>query len=51
MLETLPTRSGAIDLVRIIAVAAIVAGHAFTREVTAVWLYTWHVTVLFVISG
>jgi fucose 4-O-acetylase-like acetyltransferase len=51
MLETMPTRSGAIDLVRIIAVAAIVAGHAFTREVTADWLYTWHVTVFFVISG
>lgn len=51
MLEAMPNRSGAIDLVRIIAVAAIVAGHAFTREVTADWLYTWHVTVFFVISG
>lgn len=51
MLQAMPKRSGAIDLVRIIAVAAIVAGHAFTREVTADWLYTWHVTVFFVISG
>lgn len=47
----LPDRSGAIDLVRLIAVGAIVAGHAFTKEVTQDWLYTWHVGVFFVLTG
>ncbi|MFE6997592.1 acyltransferase family protein [Microbacterium sp. NPDC057659] len=51
MRERTPDRSGAIDLVRIIAVGAIVAGHVWTREVTADWLYTWHVPVFFVLSG
>lgn len=44
-------RSGAIDLVRVVAVAAIVAGHAWTREATAELLYTWHVPVFFLLSG
>jgi fucose 4-O-acetylase-like acetyltransferase len=51
MLEAIPNRSGAIDLVRIIAVAAIVAGHVFTRDLTGDLLYTWHVAVFFVLSG
>lgn len=44
-------RSGALDLVRLIAVAAIVAGHTFTKEVTQDWLYSWHVAVFFVLTG
>lgn len=51
MLGQLPNRSGAIDLVRLIAVAAIVAGHAFTQEATALWLYSWHVPVFFILTG
>lgn len=51
MLEAMPNRSGAIDLVRIIAVAAIVAGHVFTRDATGDLLYTWHVAVFFILSG
>lgn len=51
MLEAMPDRSGAIDLVRILAVAAIVAGHVFTRDVTGDLLYTWHVAVFFILSG
>ncbi|MGB4135040.1 MAG: acyltransferase [Microbacterium sp.] len=51
MLDQLPARSGAIDLVRVIAVTAIVAGHVFTKEVTEVGLYTWHVAVFFILSG
>lgn len=51
MAEALTERSGAIDLVRLIAVAAIVAGHAFSREVTGELLYTWHVPVFFILSG
>ncbi|WP_217181885.1 acyltransferase [Streptomyces sp. AC495_CC817] len=51
MLDQLPDRSGAIDLVRLVAVAAIVAGHTFTREVTQDWLYTWHVAVFFILTG
>lgn len=47
----LPARSGAVDLVRLIAVGAIVAGHAFTKEVTQDWLYTWHVAVFFILTG
>lgn len=51
MLDRLPPRSGAIDLVRLIAVTAIVAGHCFTKEVTEDWLYTWHVAVFFILTG
>ncbi|WP_067201601.1 acyltransferase family protein [Microbacterium sp. XT11] len=51
MLDHLPDRSGAIDLVRLIAVTAIVAGHCFTKEVTQDWLYTWHVAVFFILAG
>ncbi|MBO9625287.1 MAG: acyltransferase [Microbacterium sp.] len=51
MLDQLPDRSGAIDLVRLIAVAAIVAGHAFTKDVTQEWLYSWHVAVFFILTG
>lgn len=51
MLDQLPDRSGAIDLVRLIAVAAIVAGHAFTKDVTQAWLYSWHVAVFFILTG
>lgn len=51
MLDQLPDRSGAVDLVRLIAVGAIVAGHAFTKEVTQDWLYTWHVAVFFILTG
>lgn len=51
MLDQLPDRSGAIDLVRLVAVAAIVAGHAFTKDVTQAWLYSWHVAVFFILTG
>lgn len=51
MFDQLPDRSGAIDLVRLIAVAAIVAGHAFTKDVTEAWLYSWHVAVFFILTG
>lgn len=50
-MPALHERSGAIDLVRLIAVAAIVAGHAFGRDATGALLYTWHVPVFFVLSG
>lgn len=45
------TRSGAIDLVRLLGVIAVVAGHAWTEPVTQDWFYAWHVPVFFILSG
>lgn len=45
------TRSAAIDAVRIVAVVAIVAGHAWSQPVTADWVYPWHVPVFLILSG
>lgn len=50
-LDQLPARSAAIDAVRLLGVVAIVAGHVWTRPVTAEWFYPWHVPVFLIISG
>ncbi|RNE59095.1 acyltransferase family protein [Cryobacterium tepidiphilum] len=44
-------RSHAIDLVRLIGIVAIVAGHSSTSAWVSPWLFSWHVPVFFVISG
>ncbi|MDR1393108.1 MAG: acyltransferase family protein [Bifidobacteriaceae bacterium] len=43
-------RSAGLDLVRVVGVVAIVAGHSL-RGWTYPWLFTWHVPVFFVLSG
>lgn len=46
------TRSVAVDLVRVIGVVAIVAGHTWDqRHFAQAGLYTWHVPVFFVLTG
>lgn len=44
-------RSGGIDAVCTLGILAIVAGHAWTRDATALAFYTWHVPVFFFLSG
>lgn len=44
-------RSGGIDLVRVLGVAAVVAGHVWDDKATAAWLYPWHVPVFFFLTG
>ncbi|WIB78909.1 acyltransferase [Curtobacterium sp. MCPF17_002] len=45
-------RSVAVDLVRVIGVVAIVAGHTWDqRHFAQAGLYTWHVPVFFVLTG
>lgn len=45
-------RSVAVDLVRVIGVVAIVAGHTWDqRHFALAGLYTWHVPVFFVLTG
>lgn len=46
------SRSHAIDLVRVLGVTAIIAGHTWVNaEWVSRWLFTWHVPVFFIISG
>jgi acyltransferase len=46
------TRSAALDVVRIVAVVAVVAGHAYSRHPsTARLIFSWHVPIFFVLSG
>jgi fucose 4-O-acetylase-like acetyltransferase len=46
------TRAVGVDLVRILGVGAIVAGHNWLdRDWVGPWLFSWHVPVFFVISG
>lgn len=45
-------RSAAIDMVRIVAVVAVVAGHAYSRHpLTSPLIFSWHVPIFFVLSG
>lgn len=46
-----PSRSVGIDVVRVIAIVAIVAGHAWTRVRSALVVHAWHVPVFFILSG
>lgn len=44
-------RSAALDAVRVMSIIAIVAGHAWTRDRTALAVYPWHVPVFFFLTG
>jgi len=44
-------RSAAVDLVRIVGVLAIVAGHVWNDGAVRQWTYPWHVPLFFFISG
>jgi acyltransferase len=44
-------RSGAIDVVRVIGIVAVVAGHMSTEGPIRPLLYTWHVPLFFVLVG
>lgn len=44
-------RDASLDLVRVAALLAIVAGHVWSGPTISVLLYTWHVPVFFFISG
>ncbi|WP_434993459.1 acyltransferase family protein [Arthrobacter sp. Ld5] len=46
-----PTRSGAIDALRVLAVVGIVAGHVWSGPLVDAGLYTWHVPAFFLLSG
>lgn len=45
------SRSGGIDLVRVLGVVAVVAGHVWDDKAVAAWLYPWHVPVFFFLTG
>lgn len=45
------SRSAGIDVVRVLGVAAVVAGHVWTNEFTVATLYPWHVPVFFFLTG
>lgn len=50
--EVTATRSVALDLVRVVGVVAIVAGHTWGAQTWAhTWLFTWHVPVFFIVTG
>lgn len=44
-------RSVGVDLVRVVGVVAIVAGHTWNEAWAREWLFSWHVPVFFVITG
>ncbi|MGR2753252.1 acyltransferase family protein [Agromyces arachidis] len=44
-------RSAALDVVRVVGLAAVVLGHVSTEGMVRPLLYSWHVPVFFVISG
>jgi fucose 4-O-acetylase-like acetyltransferase len=44
-------RDAAVDLVRVVGVAAIVAGHVWDSELTWLAFYPWHVPVFFFLTG
>jgi acyltransferase len=45
------SRSAGIDVVRLLGVVAVVAGHVWTNEFTVATLYPWHVPVFFFLTG
>lgn len=44
-------RSGAVDLVRVLGIVAVVAGHTLVSSTTRTLLYSWHVPLFFVLAG
>lgn len=48
-----PLRSGALDFLRVLGIAAVVVGHisAWSGPVTREAIYTWHVPLFFFLSG
>lgn len=44
-------RSADIDLVRVLGIAAIVAGHVWTTGLPSDFLYAWHVPIFFILTG
>ena len=49
--RTASTRSAALDAVRVLAVVAVVIGHARPGRITTTLTFSWHVPVFFVLSG
>lgn len=47
----LPSRSGAIDLVRVLALIGVVAGHVWEGGLVERLVYPWHVPVFFILTG
>ncbi|GAA3877019.1 acyltransferase family protein [Leifsonia kafniensis] len=45
------TRSGAIDAVRVLGVAAVVAGHTLATPLVRPLFYSWHVPLFFFLAG
>ncbi|QNE36417.1 acyltransferase family protein [Leifsonia shinshuensis] len=44
-------RSGAIDVVRVLGIVAVVAGHTLPFPIVRTLLYSWHVPLFFVLAG
>lgn len=44
-------RSGAVDLVRVVGIVAVVAGHTLPFPIVRTALYSWHVPLFFVLAG
>lgn len=49
--STVLARSGAVDLVRVVGIVAVVIGHVWDNAVLDKVLYTWHVPVFFFLTG
>jgi acyltransferase len=45
------SRSAGTDVVRVLGVVAVVAGHVWTNQFTVATLYPWHVPVFFFLTG
>jgi len=46
-----PPRSGAIDAVRVLGIAAVIAGHTWGIPLARPLFYTWHVPLFFFLAG
>lgn len=49
--EAGPSRSGAIDAVRVLGIVAVVVGHSWNLTAVNLATYTWHVPLFFFLSG
>lgn len=50
-MRTTGSRLDGVDLVRLVGVTAIVAGHTWTTPGVAKWLFPWHVPLFFMACG
>ncbi|MBM7503166.1 fucose 4-O-acetylase-like acetyltransferase [Agromyces aurantiacus] len=51
MVQQVARRDASVDVVRILAIVAVVAGHVWFEPAVRLATYTWHVPVFFVLSG